>query len=518
MNGNFYEALDAVMAAQGSKAALVDPVGGTLSYEALRAHTAAVADVLAEAGVQTSDRVLVQADKSMACVVLYLAVLRRGAVYVPINTAYTDAEVAYFVADAQPRLFVHEASRQAGPELSAALADGQVSASPIGRLAADRPNPEACPEHALAQRAVRRAATRDTPPAVVDGHDMAAIVYTSGTTGRSKGAMLSHSNIASNARALLALWGWRSDDVLLHALPIFHVHGLFVALHCALLGGSTVRFLPQFDAETVCEELDRCTVLMGVPTFYTRLLALPQFDRAASAGMRLFISGSAPLTEQTFAQFEARTGQRILERYGMSETVMITSNPLAGERVAGTVGFPLPGVDVRVVDEQGEGAATGQVGSIEVRGPNVFAGYWQQPEKTRSEFREGGFFITGDLGIQDDDGRLSIVGRSKDLVISGGYNIYPKEVERLLDAQPAIRESAVIGVPHADFGEAVVAVVVPALDQEPDLRSVQDALGEQLARYKQPKHVAVVNELPRNAMGKVQKNLLRDRFEALFAG
>jgi len=303
--------------------------------------------------------------------------------------------------------------------------------------------------------------------------------------------------------------------VLLHALPVFHVHGLFVAMHCALLSGTPMIFLPQFEVDAVMAALPRATVMMGVPTFYTRLLEREDFDRETCAGMRLFISGSAPLTEQTFAAWEARTGHRILERYGMSETMMNTSNPLHGERVPGTVGYPLPGVEVRIATPDGDILTPGEVGVIEVRGANVFAGYWRMPEKTAEEFREDGFFITGDLGRMDADGRVSIVGRAKDLVISGGYNVYPKEVERLIDEMPEVVESAVIGVPHPDFGEGVVAVVVPVGDDVTEAQ-VRGVLEGRLARFKHPKVVVNLPELPRNAMGKVQKNALRDRFVGLF--
>ena len=353
----------------------------------------------------------------------------------------------------------------------------------------------------------------DTAPRE-DG-DLAAIVYTSGTTGRSKGAMLSHGNLASNVLALDRYWGWRDDDVLLHALPIFHVHGLFVALHCAFLRATAQIFLPRFDLDALIDALPRATVLMGVPTFYTRLLADDRFDASLAGGMRVFISGSAPLTEQTFVEFEARTGKRILERYGMTETLMNTSNPLDGERVAGTVGYPLPGVEARIADDAGNALGAGEVGGIEVRGPNVFSGYWRMPEKTAEEFRSDGFFRTGDLGVTDEDGRVSIVGRAKDLVISGGYNVYPKEVEKLLDEMPEVVESAVIGVPHPDFGEAVVAVVVPNEVAVTEAR-VDAFLAGKLARYKQPKRVICRPDLPRNAMGKVQKNELRDAHGDLF--
>jgi malonyl-CoA/methylmalonyl-CoA synthetase len=345
--------------------------------------------------------------------------------------------------------------------------------------------------------------------------DLAAIIYTSGTTGRSKGAMLSHANLRSNAVALRACWGWQDRDVLLHALPIFHVHGLFIALHCALLGGTTTVFAPKFDIEEMLVWLPRCTVMMGVPTFYTRLLAAPQFNQGLCKGIRVFICGSAPLTQQTFEAFEARSGHKILERYGMSETIINTTNPLVGERLAGTVGYALPGVEVRVSDDSGSPVGQDTIGMIEIRGQNLFSGYWRMPEKTTQEVRSDGFFITGDLGTLAVDGRLSIVGRAKDLIISGGFNVYPKEVEQVLDELPGVRESAVFGVPHDDFGEAVVAAVVPH-GNDLSQAEIDLALAEVLARFKQPKRIVNLVELPRNAMGKVQKNLLREQCKDLF--
>lgn len=448
-----------------------------------------------------------QVEKSPEAVALYLACLQIGAVFVPINTAYTDPEVDYFLRDAEPRLFVcRELADAATPvdfraRLPALDDECQVltlSASGSGSLLSelpDSPSSEICPRH---------------------GDDLAAILYTSGTTGRSKGAMLSHNNLAISAAMLIDAWGWRSDDVLLHALPIFHVHGLFVALHCALLTGTRLLFLASFKAEEMVAQLPRATVMMGVPTFYTRMLGVEELSRGVCDSMRLFISGSAPLTEQTFADWQERTGHRILERYGMSETMMNTSNPLIGDRVPGTVGFPLPGVQTRVADDAGQELTAGEVGTLEVKGPNVFSGYWRMPEKTASEFRADGFFITGDLAARDEHGRITLVGRAKDLVISGGYNVYPKEVERLLDALPGVKESAVIGVPHADFGEAVVAVLVAEAQQVSDVE-VAAALDGQLARFKQPKKICHVSELPRNAMGKVQKKQLRDTFSDLFS-
>jgi malonyl-CoA/methylmalonyl-CoA synthetase len=497
---NFAAALERAALAHPERNCLILPGDDPWRYADLTLRSQRMAGALRDLGVQPGDRVLVQVDKSPEAVTLYLACLRSGAVFVPLNTAYTSEEVAYFIDDCEPALIVCRAAdlearqRIAGPVPLVTLGsagDGSLMTA----FAASTPAP------AIRDRAAS---------------DLAAIVYTSGTTGRSKGAMLTHGNLASNARVLVELWGWRDDDVLLHALPIFHVHGLFVALHCALLTATPMIFLPQFDTEAVLSALTRATVLMGVPTFYTRLLEREELDERWCAGVRLFISGSAPLTEQTFAAWEARTGQRILERYGMSETMMNTSNPLVGERVAGTVGFALPGVQVRVANDAGEPCAAGEVGVIEVRGPNVFAGYWRMPDKTAEEFRADGFFVTGDLGRMDDTGRVAIVGRAKDLIISGGYNIYPKEVERLLDEIAGVRESAVIGVPHPDFGEAVVAVLVPE-DGEIEEAVVRAALEGRLARFKQPKAVINLPALPRNAMGKVQKNHLRVQYGALFA-
>lgn len=469
------------------------------TYGELSQLSAQFAGVLRELGVASGDRLLVQVDKSPQAVALYLACLRTGATYVPINTAYTSAEVEYFLGDAQPRLFVCRPPDEAGLKVIA----GEVAMLTLGTVG----------DGSLMVRAMGVEACMDV--ASPGASDIAAIVYTSGTTGRAKGAMLTQENLLSNALTLLDYWGWQDDDVLLHALPIFHVHGLFVALHCAFLSGTPMLFLPGFNADRVLESLPDATVMMGVPTFYTRLLDHAGFRMEACRNMRLFISGSAPLTEQTFRAWEDRTGLKILERYGMSETAMIASNPLSGERVAGTVGFALPGVEVRIADEDGQSLPPEAVGIIEVRGPNVFKGYWQMPEKSAEAFREDGFFITGDMGRMDSQGRIAIVGRAKDLVISGGYNVYPKEVENLIDEIPGVVESAVIGVPHPDFGEGVVAVVVPRA-KEVSEADVAAALDGKLARFKQPKRVINVAELPRNTMGKVQKNELRGRYEGLF--
>ena len=494
MNGNLYASFDAQFLAHAGEPCLRLPNAEDWSHGELRARASAAAGALAGFGVRAGDRVVVQVAKSPECVALYLGCLKLGAVYVPLNTAYTPREVEYFLTDAEPALFVCAGEERRGIGVPVATLD----AAGGGSFAAAATS--ATPWDPVAQR---------------DAGDLAAIVYTSGTTGRSKGAMLSHANLASNAETLCGTWGWRDDDVLLHALPIFHVHGLFVAMHCVFLTGTSMVFLPGFEAETFAAHLARSTVTMGVPTFYTRLLARADFGREACANMRLFISGSAPLTEQTFHAFEARTGHRILERYGMSETLMNTSNPLDGERVAGTVGFALPGVEARIAGADGEVRAAGDVGEIEVRGPNVFSGYWRMPGKTAEEFRPDGFFRTGDMGFMDAEGRVTIVGRAKDVVISGGYNVYPKEVEDLIEKMPEVAETAVIGVPHPDFGEGVVAAVVPAA-QDVGLDAVDAALRGRLARFKQPKRVVNLEALPRNAMGKVQKNVLRERFAGLF--
>ncbi len=502
MNGNFFAELQAAFVAVGARAALHLPGGAVWSYEKLLRNAGKVASVLKDAGLGGGERVLVQVEKSPEALALYLGTLMAGGIYVPLNTAYTGSEVRYFLRDALPRVVVLR------PDDERVLAQAfAVKPAPcVLTLGADD-------EGSLAE--AMRSAPSDSDPVCRAAEDVAAIVYTSGTTGRAKGAMLTHANLASNARALRDCWGWRQDDVLLHVLPLFHAHGLFIALHCALLGGTPIILLPRFDAAEVIRYLPRATVMMGVPTFYTRLLDNPSFGTAQCAGVRLFVSGSAPLTEQTFQAFATRTGHRILERYGMSETIVNTSNPLDGVRLAGTVGFALPGVAVRVVDESGAPVPAAVVGMIEVRGENVFKGYWRMPEKTAEEFRADGFFITGDLGSLAGDGRLTIVGRSKDLIISGGYNVYPREVEAALDALDEVVESTVIGVPHPDFGEAVVAVLVPAAEPL-ELGALRAALSQHLARFKHPKWILNLPELPRNSMGKVQKSRLRQDHAGLF--
>ncbi len=440
--------------------------GRNVSYEQLSAGASYVAGRLIAEGVQPGDRIALQAEKSHEGVMIYLGVIMAGAVFLPLNSAYTPAEVDYFIRDAEPKAFITDPARYVKESRSFA---------PLTQAMPRGPD------------------------------DLASIIYTSGTTGRSKGAMLSHGNLAANAVALHKAWGFVPDDILMHALPIFHVHGLFVALHCAFLSGCSMVWLPKFVDADVLDGLKRATVMMGVPTFYSRLLANPQFGRESAPHVRLFISGSAPLLPTTFAEFEQRTGQRILERYGMSEAVIITTNPLNGERIAGSVGYPLPGVDLRI----GGGEETGV---IEIRGPSVFSAYWRMPEKTAEEFTKDGHFITGDVGRQDPDGRVWISGRAKDLIISGGYNVYPKEIELVLDEMPGVTESAVIGLPHADFGEGVAAIVIGKGDEAAMIADCR----KRLAAFKTPKRIVFVDELPRNAMGKVQKNLLRERYKTLF--
>ena len=486
---NFYEELQKTFKENSDKPSLF-LTERVWSYGDLIEMVNHLSNVLSASGVGLGDRVVVQVEKSAENLALYLATLKIGGVYVPLNTAYTSSELDYFIKDADPSLFIGETDRDDVTSLT-------LSADGKGSLI-DAIDPKA---------GISPVATRSET-------DLASILYTSGTTGRSKGAMLTHGNLYSNAVALTAAWGWRDDDVLLHALPIFHVHGLFIASHCALLNGTPMIFLPKFEAEEVFKKLPECTVLMGVPTFYTRLLSQQGLTSAYVKNVRVFISGSAPLTEATFKEWEARTGCEILERYGMSETIINTSNPLDGQRVSGTVGFPLPGLSLRIADDSGGELPRGDVGTIEVSGPAVFKGYWRMPEKTKEEIRGDGFFITGDMGIQDTEGRVTIVGRAKDLVISGGFNVYPKEVESVIDDLPGVQESAVIGVPHTDFGEAVVAVIVPE-DQKISLEFVKSELADKLAKFKQPKALVNVSELPRNTMGKVQKNLLRDQYSGI---
>jgi malonyl-CoA/methylmalonyl-CoA synthetase len=488
MNANFYALLRSHFDERIAEPCILIPDGPVIHYDLLDAASARLAHVLVRAGCAPGDRVAVQVDKCWEVLPLYLACLRAGLVYLPLNTGYQKGELAYFFADAEPRVIVCR------PESAETVATIR-SQSTILTLG---PGTGSLLERATSE--AKRFFTVESKP-----DDLASIVYTSGTTGRAKGAMLTHRNLGSNALALVQRWGFTRGDVLLHALPIYHIHGLFVAIHCALLAGSRMLWLAKFDAAEVRALLPRATVMMGVPTFYTRLLADPAFGAADCRSMRLFVSGSAPLLPDTFDEFKRRTGHTILERYGMSETGMNTSNPLDGERIAGTVGPPLPGVSVRIAGDAG-------VGEIEVKGPNVFAGYWRMPEKTRDEFTSDGYFRTGDMGEMLPNGYLRIVGRAKDVVITGGLNVYPKEVEEKIDALPGVAESAVIGVPDADLGESVTAVVVARPGHELGESDLIAALRSEIAHFKVPKRVHFVDELPRNAMGKVQKNLLRGLF------
>ncbi len=503
MKGNLYNLFRGRFPESLTRPFIETSAGGQYSYGDLERESACYARFLTGLGLQPGDRVAVQIEKSPAAVFLYLGCLRAGLIYLPLNPAYRTAEIEYYLDDAAPGAVVCRPSdlsgmrELAGPRglqhIYTLDADGQ------GTLA------EAC------QSIDGEYDTRDVAP-----DDTAVLLYTSGTTGRPKGAMITHGNLAANARALHQAWGWRPDDVLLHALPLFHIHGLFVACHCVLLNGTKMILLPKFDVATVIQSLPRATMFMGVPTFYTRLLADPAFSRDVCGHMRLFVSGSAPLLPQTFDEFRQRTGHTILERYGMTETGMNTSNPLDGPRRPGTVGKPLPGVSARIVNDRDQPLPAGEVGQLQVKGTNVFKGYWRQPQKTAEDFTADGYFRTGDLARMDDDGYVTIVGRSKDLIISGGLNIYPKEIENYLDKIDGVRESAVIGAPHPDFGEAVVAVVVLAPGREDVTEaSMIAALKEKIAGYKVPKRVFFVTDLPRNTMGKVQKNLLRERYADL---
>jgi malonyl-CoA/methylmalonyl-CoA synthetase len=494
---NLYSIFEDCFPADHARTFIATPGGRVLTYANLGGAAGRLANLFEERGLRPGDRVAAQIEKSPEAVFLYLACLKAGLVLVPLNTAYEKAEVAYFAVDAEPAAFVcppnaEERIRDIAPRCAVFT----LGADGAGTLMAE---------------AARHTHRHETAP--VSTEDLAAIVYTSGTTGRPKGAMLSHGNLASNGRTLKTLWGFGAGDVLLHALPIYHVHGLFIAINCVLLSGSSMLFLPRFEAGAVIEALPRATVMMGVPTFYTRLLSEAGFGAHVCKAMRLFISGSAPLRSATFDAFTARTGQVILERYGMSEAGMITSNPLDGTRVGGTVGFALPGVVVRIADDGGASVAAGEVGQLELRGPNLFKGYWRDAEKTGNAFRDDGFFRSGDLAAMDSDGRVIIAGRSGDLIISGGLNVYPKEVEREIDALPGVAESAVVGVPHEDFGEAVAAAVVREAGSAVSAEFLLSALDGRLAQFKLPKQVLFVDALPRNAMGKVQKNVLRARLE-----
>ena len=510
MNANLYALLQSRFSLNRSQTALETASGVTFTYAELEDMTARYAGFVRSLGVMSGDRIAVQVEKSPHALFLYLACLQSGAVFLPLNSAYQEGEVDYFLGDATPKVVVHQPKSEAwiislcakhGIDHRFTLADDNNSEIQQG-------------SHSWHENASK------APPMLEIAHrtddDLAAILYTSGTTGRSKGAMITHRNLSSNAVTLHAYWGFKPGDILLHTLPIFHVHGLFVACHTALLNGSKMIFHAKFEVDAAIAALQRATVFMGVPTMYVRLLSDPAFTKQTCANIRLFVSGSAPLLAETFHQFVERTGHVILERYGMTETGMITSNPLDAERRGGTVGLPLPGVALRVVDETGRACSTGDIGGLEVKGDNVLPGYWQMPDKNKEEFTPDGYFKTGDVGKIDVDGYVTIVGRSKDLVISGGYNVYPKEIELLLDEIDGIAESAVIGLPHPDFGEAVAAVIVNKPGATLTEADILATIKGKLAAFKLPKRIFMVDDLPRNAMGKVQKNELRKRYAGTF--
>jgi len=476
----------------------------SLSYAAIEAESGRIANYLIDLGAAPGDRISVQVEKSAECLCLYLACLRAGFVFHPLNLGYKKGELEYFLGDAEPSVVICD---PANAEMISAVVE-LTGAKHVLTLDADG---------AGTLTGGARNVSSEFETITREKDDLAALLYSSGTTGVPKGIMLTHSNLLRNTEALVDAWGFTENDRLLHALPIFHVHGLFVAIGCVLLSGASMRWLPAYDAKTVIRFLRECTVLMGVPTYYTRLLAEKSFTPEVAAQIRLFVSGSAPLLEETFTEFEDRVGHRILERYGMTETNMNTSNPLHGERKAGTVGPPLAGVEIRIVDDDGAQVGEGDIGNIHVRGPNVFIGYWKMPDKTEEDIGEDGFFNTGDKGLIDEDGYISIVGRAKDMVITGGLNVYPKEIELFIDDIDGVKESAVIGVPHADFGEGVVAVVVPSSGSRLSEETIISACKSDMANFKVPKRVVFVDELPRNTMSKVQKNVLRETYANLLS-
>ena len=512
MNHNLYEALRAQFPQQLDTTAVETQDGLQYSWRDLERASAMLANLLEGLNIPKGARIAVQVEKSVEAMVLYLATVRAGFVFLPLNTAYQSAEIQYFIENAEPAVVVCSGANFGWVSKIAFKAGTQY----VFTLNDDRTG-------SLLDRAVHCSDLHSVSHNKQD--DMAAILYTSGTTGRSKGAMLSHGNLLSNAQTLKTYWGWRAGDVLIHALPIFHVHGLFVAIHGALLNGSKMIWLSKFDPQYVIRKMPEATVFMGVPTLYVRMLSEPTLTQQQAAHMRLFIAGSAPLLIETFKEWQERTGHTILERYGMSETIMLTSNPYAAdarhadqsERRGGTVGFPLPGVQLRVHNDAGQALSVEEIGGIQVKGPNVFAGYWRMPEKTQEEFTADGFFKTGDVGKIDKRGYVVIVGRSKDLIISGGYNVYPAEIEGYINDMPGVAESALVGVPHPDFGEVGVAVVIAKSGAHVSGDAIIAALKSQLANFKIPKKCFVVEALPRNTMGKVQKNLLRDQYKRLYS-
>ncbi|MDO9259249.1 MAG: malonyl-CoA synthase [Polaromonas sp.] len=503
-NNNLFAALRAAFPEDLDAVAVETDTGLNYSWRDLERSTAMMANLLQSLDLPAGARIAVQVEKSVEAMMLYLATLRAGYVFLPLNTAYQSAEIEYFIGNAEPSVVVCS-SKNFGWVSKIAFKAGTQN---VFTLDDDRTG-------SLLERAAHCSDRHEVVQRGAD--DLAAILYTSGTTGRSKGAMLSHGNMLSNALVLKDYWAWEPGDVLIHALPIFHVHGLFVAIHGALINGSKMIWLVRFDPKLVVQKLPEATVFMGVPTLYVRLLAEPGLTREACRHMRLFVAGSAPLLIETFTEWQERTGHTILERYGMSETAMLTSNPYKGERRGGTVGFALPGVSLRVQDDAGQPLPTGEIGGIQVKGPNVFKGYWRMPEKTKEEFTADGYFKTGDVGKIDERGYITIVGRSKDLIISGGYNVYPAEIEGYINDMPGVAESAVIGVPHPDFGEVGVAVVIAKPGATLDAEQIIARLKAQLANFKIPKRCFIVGELPRNTMGKVQKNVLREQHKALFA-
>ena len=491
----------ALSATDQDKAFILSPDRAPVSFRGSFATAARFAHVLVRHRVRPGDRVAVQVEKSPEALFLYLACLRAGAVYLPLNSAYTANELAYFIGDSEPRIFVcsvknREVIAAAMPNIALLTLSDNGKSGTLVEEAAGEPV--------------------DFPDAALSMNDLASILYTSGTTGRSKGAMLTQENLCSNAETLKQAWQFSDKDVLLHALPLFHIHGLFVATNVSLISGASMILLPKFEPDAIFRALPQATVMMGVPTFYTRMLRDSRLDRDATRHVRLFVSGSAPLLTETHQQWQARTGHAILERYGMTETNMNTSNPYDGMRLPGSVGLPLPGIELRIADKHGVPLSRGEIGGVEVRGPNVFKGYWRMPEKSAAEFRVDGFFITGDLGLIDANGYVHIVGRDKDLIISGGFNIYPKEIESLIDELPDVEESAVVGLPHDDFGEGVTAFIVTKNGTSLSEQAVITALSDRLARFKHPKRVILVDQLPRNTMGKVQKSLLREEFQNLY--